>query len=79
MMYFLDISNIKPILAKVNSVQEAFAKCFVVHLLKFEILQTTYKTKQKHQNAKSIGKKMKNKGLMFFVSFFSCDLQDFKF
>ena len=28
-------------LYKVNSVQEAFAKCFVVHLLKFEILQTT--------------------------------------
>ena len=24
------------------------------------------------------GEKMKTKGLMFFVSFFSCDLQDFK-
>ena len=26
---------------KVSSVQEACSKCFVVHLLKFEILQTT--------------------------------------
>ena len=65
---------------KVNSVQEAWAKCFAVHLLKFEILQTTCKTKQKkHQNAKYICEKLKTKGLMFFVSFFSCDLQDFKF
>ena len=30
---------------KVNSVQEACAKCFGVHLLKFEILQTTWKNK----------------------------------
>ena len=37
------------------------------------------KTKQKHQNAKSIGEKLKTKSLMFFGSFFSCDLQDFKF
>ena len=36
------------------------------------------KTK-KHQNARSIGEKLKTKSLMFFVSFFSCDLQDFKF
>ena len=33
----------------------------------------------KHQNAKSIDEKLKTKGLMFFVSFVSCDLQDFKF
>ena len=26
---------------KVNSVQEAWAKCFAVHILKFEILQIT--------------------------------------
>ena len=32
---------------KVNSVQEACAECFAVHILKFEILQTTWKTKQK--------------------------------
>ena len=37
------------------------------------------KTKQKLQNAKSNDEKLKTKGLMFFVSFFSCDLQDFKF
>ena len=32
---------------KVNSVQEACAKCLAVHLLKFEILQTTLKNKTK--------------------------------
>ena len=32
---------------KVNSVQEACAKYFVVHMLKFEILQTTWKNKTK--------------------------------
>ena len=30
--------QISPI--KVNSVQEAFAKCFAVHILKFEILKS---------------------------------------
>ena len=35
--------------------------------------------KKKDQNAKSIGEKLKTKGLMFFVSFFSRDLQDFEF
>mgnify|MGYP007086939919 CR=1 FL=1 len=29
--------------------------------------------------ARSIDEKLKSKGLMFFVSFFSCDLRDFKF
>ena len=33
---------------KVNSVREAFAKCFVIHILKFEILQTTWKIKTKN-------------------------------
>ena len=37
------------------------------------------KQNKKHQNAKSIGEKLKTKGLMFFVSFLSCDLPDFKF
>ena len=37
------------------------------------------KQNKKYQNAKSSGKKLKTKGLMFFVSFFSYDLQDFKF
>ena len=31
---------------------------------------------KKHQNARFIGEKVKNKNLMFFVS---CDLKDFKF
>ena len=35
-------------IGKVNSVQEACAKCFAVHLLKFEILQTTRKNKTKN-------------------------------
>ena len=29
--------------SKVNSMQEACAKCFAVHILKFEILQITWK------------------------------------
>ena len=29
------------LLGKVNSIQEACARCFAVHILKFEILQTT--------------------------------------
>ena len=66
-------------LYKVNSVQEACAKCFAVHILKFEILQTTWKTKQKHWNTRFIGEIMKTKSLMIFVKFFSCDWQDFKF
>ena len=33
------------------------------------------KQNKKHEN----DEKLKTKGLMFFVSFFSCDLQDFKF
>ena len=37
------------------------------------------KQKKKRQNYNSIDEKLKNKGLMFFVSFFSCDLQDIKF
>ena len=55
--------------SKGNSVQEGCAKCFAVHILKFEILQTTLKTK-KHQNAKSIGEKLKTDSLMFFFFIF---------
>ena len=33
---------------KVDSVKEACAKCFAVHILKFEIFQTTWKAKQKN-------------------------------
>ena len=35
------------ILLYVNSVQEACTKCFAVHMLKFEILQTVRKNKTK--------------------------------
>ena len=53
---------------KVKLVQEA---CLGVHLLKFEILQTTLKNKnKKHQNAKSIGEKLKTKSLMILVHYF---------
>ena len=66
---------------KVNSVQEACVKCFAVHILKFEILQTTWKNKTK--NIKMLDLLMKNWKLrdwcVLFVSFFQCDLQDFKF
>ena len=31
------------------------------------------KQNKKHQNARSIGEKLKTKSLMFFVSFVSCD------
>ena len=37
------------------------------------------KQNKNHQNAESIGEKLKTKGLMFFVSFLSCVLHDFKF
>ena len=37
------------------------------------------KQNKKHQNAKYIGEIMKTKGLMFIVSFFSCDLKYLKF
>ena len=36
---------------KVNSVQEACAKCFVVHILKFDNLQTTWKLKQRTRDS----------------------------
>ena len=62
---------------KVNSVQEACANNL---RLKFEILQTTWKDKTKNiKMAKTIGEKLKTKGRMFFLSFFSNDLQDFIF
>ena len=36
----------RKIYVKVNSVREAYPKCFAVHLLEFEILQSREKTKQ---------------------------------
>jgi hypothetical protein len=47
--------------------------------MKISNLAHMKKQNKKHQNAKSIGEKLKTKGLMFLVSFVSCDLQDFKF
>ena len=42
---------------------------------------TTAKSKQREiaKPSKMLDEKLKTKGLMFFVSFLSCDLQDFKF
>ena len=40
--------KVEPVVCKGNSVQEACAKCFAVHILKFEILQTTWKNKTKN-------------------------------
>ena len=33
------------------------------------------KQNKKHQNVKSVGEKLKTKGLMLFISFVSCDLE----
>ena len=48
------------VLFKVKSVQEACAKCFAVHILKFEILKSHEKQNKKHQNARFIDKKLKS-------------------
>ena len=37
------------------------------------------KQNKKHQNARFINEKLNTKSLMCIVSFYSCDLQDFKF
>ena len=53
---------------KVNSVQEACAKCFAVHILRFEILQTTWKNKTK--NIKLLDLLTKNWKLRVWSSLF---------
>ena len=60
---------------KVNSVEEACAKCFAVHMLEFEILQITWKKNQ------SLVFSFSPTDLPFwcFCYVFSCGLQDFKF
>ena len=70
---FLKNSKIIP---KENSVQEAWAKCFAVHLLKFEILQTTWKTKQKPSKCYLL---VKNWKLIVFALFFDviCKISNF--
>ena len=64
---------------KINSVQEACAKCFVVHILKFEILQPTWKNKTK--TSKKLDLLMKNwenekSDVLCFILLW--DLKDFK-
>ena len=53
---------------KVNSIQEASAKCFAVHIIKFEILQTTWKNKAK--NIKMLNLLVKNWKLRVWCSLF---------
>ena len=57
--------------SKVNSVQEACAKCFLVHILKFEILQITWKKLNKeHQTLSFQFFTNKFSILMFLFCFF---------
>ena len=76
-------SNIPWILVttKVNSVQEACAKCFAVHILKFEILQTTWKDKTKNIKMLDLlsSEKLKSKGLISLFHFFHviCKISNF--
>ena len=65
---------------KVNSVQEACAKCFVVHILKFEILQITWKKWNKeHQTLSFQFFINKSSILMLLVLFFHvvCKISNF--
>ena len=56
---------------KVKSVQEACAKCFAVHILKFEILQITWrKWNKEHQTLSFQFFINKSSILMLFVLFF---------
>ena len=61
-------------LCKVNSVQEVCAKCFAVHILKFEVLQMTWKNALDPYF--SIFRQYNFDDLCFV---YSCGLQDFKF
>ena len=62
---------------KVNSVQEAFAKCFAVHILKFEIFQIIWN--KKHQTFSFQFFINRSSILMFFVLFFHvvCKISNF--
>ena len=57
---------------------ERQAKIIYMNDRELIILSLSEKTKQKTLKCNSIGEMLKTKGLRFFVSFFSCDLQDFK-
>ena len=57
--------------SKVNSVQEAYAKCFAVHILKIRILQITWNKRNKqHQTLSFQFLTNRFNILMFFVLFF---------
>ena len=76
--FFRILQGFKSTKCKVNSVQDASAKCFAVHIIKFEILQTKMKKQnKKHQNYNSINEKLKNKGLMFYFSHVICKISNF--
>jgi hypothetical protein len=65
---------------KVNSLQESCAKYIAVHILKFEILQITWKKWNKeHKTPYFQFFNNRFSILMFFCFFFSCGLHDFKF
>ena len=62
------------VLSKVNSAQEAWAKCFAVDILKFEILQTIWNNKTK--SIKMLDLLIKNWKIRVWCSlfhFFSCE------
>ena len=66
-------------MSKVNSLQEACTKCYAVHIgIKiWNLANHMRKQNKNHQNEIFFGDKLKILSLMFFVSFFSCDLQNF--
>ena len=74
------MTRYQPLFVKVNSVQEACAKFFAVHLLKFEILQITWKKwNKKHQTLSFQLFINRSSILMFFVLFFHvvCKISNF--
>ena len=63
---------------KVNSVQEAYAKCYAVHILDLKSCKPHEKPKPKRkQHAKPISEKLKTKGLMFQFFHAICKISHF--
>ena len=74
------ISFVFLVYVKVNSVQEACDKCFAVHILKFEILQITWKKWNKEHQTLSFQFFTNRFSIsMFFVLFFHvvCKISNF--
>ena len=67
-VYFKPSRKSNDFIYKVNSEQEACAKCFAVHLSKYEILQTTWKSKT--NNIKLLNRLVKNEKLRVWCSLF---------